>query len=107
MCASGQEALSASLLSLLDPGDEVVLFEPFYPFLLGAIQLAGAVPRAVRLRAPEFAITEADVEAVISSRTRLIVHNSSLPSHLCPPPPLHSSSERKYRAPVACVEGNI
>ena len=70
----------------MDPGDEVVLFEPFYPFLLGAIELAGAVPRAVRLRAPEFAITEADVEAVISSRTRLIVHNSSLPPRAHPRP---------------------
>ena len=38
--SSGQQALSSALLALLDPGDEVVIFEPFYPFLLGAIELA-------------------------------------------------------------------
>ena len=43
--AGAQEALAASFSAFLDPGDEVVLFEPFYPFMLGAVRLAGAVPR--------------------------------------------------------------
>ena len=51
-------------------------FEPFYPFLLGAIKLAGGVPRVVRMKAPHFAINAVDVEAVISSKTRMLVHNS-------------------------------
>jgi aspartate/methionine/tyrosine aminotransferase len=61
---------------MVDAGDEVVIFEPFYPFLLGAIKLAGAVPRAVRMRAPDFVLHEEDVEALISSKTRVLVHNS-------------------------------
>lgn len=54
----------------------MVLFEPFYPFLLGAITLAGGVPRVVRLSPPSFSIVAADVEAVINSKTRILVHNS-------------------------------
>jgi N-succinyldiaminopimelate aminotransferase len=73
--SSGQEALSATFLAMLDPGDEVVIFEPFYPFLLGAIELAGGVPRFVRLSPPEFAISVDAVNAVVNERTRMIVHN--------------------------------
>ena len=50
------QALYLTLQALVDPGDEVVLFEPFYPFMLGAVHLAGAVPRVVRLNAPDFEI---------------------------------------------------
>jgi hypothetical protein len=67
---------AASLLSLVDEGDEVIIFEPFYPFLLGAIKLAGAVPRVVRMRAPDFVLHEEDVAAVMSSKTRVLIHNS-------------------------------
>ena len=42
----------------MNEGDEVIVFEPFYPFMLGAIHQAGAVPRVVTLRAPDFAIDE-------------------------------------------------
>jgi len=80
--ASGQEALSATFLALLDPGDEVVIFEPFYPFLLGAIELAGGVPRVVRLSPPEFAISVDAVAAVVNEKTRMIVHNRCV-SGLC------------------------
>ena len=51
-------------------------FEPFYPFLLGAIKLAGGVPTVVRMKPPHFAINAVDVEAVISTKTRMLVHNS-------------------------------
>ena len=75
--AGGQESLAAAFLAFLDPGDEVVLFEPFYPFMLGAIQLAGAVPRVVTLRSPDFAIDEGAVrEACSSPRARMLVLNT-------------------------------
>ena len=52
------QALAAIFLAFLNEGDEVIVFEPFYPFMLGAIHQAGAVPRVVTLRAPDFAIDE-------------------------------------------------
>ena len=75
--AGGQEALAAAFLAYLDPGDEVVLFEPFYPFMLGAVHLAGAVPRVVRLHAPDFEIDHAALEAACASpRAKMVVLNS-------------------------------
>lgn len=75
--AGAQEALAAAFLSYLDPGDEVIIFEPCYPFMLGAIRLAGAVPRAVTLRAPMFGIDEAELRAAAASpRAKLLVLNS-------------------------------
>ena len=75
--AGGQEALAAAFLAFLDPGDEVVLFEPFYPFMLGAVHQAGAIPRAVTLRPPNFAIDEDDLRAAAASpRAKMIVLNS-------------------------------
>jgi len=75
--AGAQEALAAAFLTFLDPGDEVVLFEPFYPFMLGAVRQAGAVPRMVTLRPPDFAIDEAALRlACASPKARLLVLNS-------------------------------
>ena len=75
--AGGQEALAATFLAYLDPGDEVVVFEPFYPFMLGAVRQAGAVPRVVTLRAPDFAIDEAALRAAAASpRAKMLVLNS-------------------------------
>ena len=54
--AGAQEALAAAFQAHLEPGDEVVMLEPFYPFMLGAIKLAGGIPKVISLQAPDFAI---------------------------------------------------
>ena len=76
--AGAQEALAAIFLAYLDPGDEVLVFTPCYPFMLGAITLAGAVARAVTLQSPDFAIEEQAVRemAAASPRLKMIVLNS-------------------------------
>ena len=78
--AGAQESLAATFLSFLDPGDEVVVFEPFYPFMQGAVRLAGAVPRVVTLRAPHFgidaAVESALREAASSPRVKAVVLNT-------------------------------
>src|SRR5262249_46246297 len=48
------EAIHAALLSFVDPGDEVIVFEPCYDCYVPAIQMAGAAPVAVNLHAPSF-----------------------------------------------------
>ncbi len=70
------EVIAATMLALLDPGDEVVMFEPFYDSYLATIALAGAVPRVVTLRAPSFDFDPAALAAAITPRTKLLVLNS-------------------------------
>jgi len=70
------EAIFVALQALLEPGDEVVLFEPFYDAYRPGLAMAGASPRVVPLRAPEFALDPAALEAALTPRTRAIFLNS-------------------------------
>jgi aminotransferase len=70
------EAMHATLAALLDPGDEVVLFEPVYENHLSQVLLLGGVPRFVRLRGPGWSFDEADLDAAFSPRTKAVVVNS-------------------------------
>lgn len=72
------EALTASLLGLIEPGDEVVLFQPMYDSYLPIIRLAGGVPRFVSLRSPDWSFSRADLEAAFTPKTKLIVLNDPL-----------------------------
>ncbi len=67
------EAMSASFLGLLDPGDEVIVFEPFYESYGPDAALAGASLRYVTLRPPDWSFDSAELEAAFSPRTRAIV----------------------------------
>jgi aminotransferase len=66
----------AAMLGVLDPGDEVVVFEPFYENYGPDAVLAGAVPRYVTLHEPDWAIDEAELRAAFGPRTRGIVLTS-------------------------------
>lgn len=70
------EAIAAALLGLCEPGDEVVMFDPAYDSYSACVAMAGAVRRDVPLRAPDWSFDPADLEAAITSRTRLILLNS-------------------------------
>ncbi|MHC4955941.1 MAG: aminotransferase class I/II-fold pyridoxal phosphate-dependent enzyme [Planctomycetota bacterium] len=70
------EAIAASLLGLLDPGDEVILFEPYYDSYCASIALAGAVPRFVTLRFPDFALDVESLRAAVTEKTKLILVNT-------------------------------
>lgn len=70
------EMVFASLLGLCDPGDEVVLFEPFYDGYRAAVALAGATARVVRLEPPDWRFDAAALEAAFGGRTRAVVLNS-------------------------------
>jgi hypothetical protein len=66
----------AAMLGLVDPGDEIVVFEPFYENYGPDAVIAGAVPRVVTLHPPDWTFDEAELRAVFSDRTRAIVVNS-------------------------------
>ncbi len=74
--AGATEALAATLLALVEPGDEVVTFEPFYDAYGALIRLAGATHVTVPLRAPAFLPDEEDLRAAITDRTRIVLVNT-------------------------------
>ena len=70
------EALAASLIALIEPGDEVLLFQPLYDLYLPIVLRAGGVPRFVRLTPPDWRIDEEALAAAFTPRTRLVVFNN-------------------------------
>ncbi len=70
------EGIAASLLGLVDPGDEVVVLEPYYDSYVAMIQMAGGVRRPVTLRAPDFRLDVDALRAAVGPRTRFVLLNS-------------------------------
>jgi aspartate/methionine/tyrosine aminotransferase len=79
MVTSGAtEAIAGALLALIEPGDEVVLFEPMYDAYLPLVRRAGGVPRFVTLQPPHFRLTEAALAGAFSQRTKVALFNNPL-----------------------------
>lgn len=74
--AGATEAIAATLLALLEPGDEVVTFEPYYDEYGAIIALAGGVQRTVPLDPPSFRPDLGRLRAAVSDRTRVILVNT-------------------------------
>jgi N-succinyldiaminopimelate aminotransferase len=74
--AGATEAIAAALLALVEPGDEVVAFEPYYDSYAACIAMAGGVRVPVTLRPPGFRPDLAALRSAVTSRTRLILLNS-------------------------------
>ncbi len=72
------EAITACLMALLDPGDEVVLIEPLYDTYLPVVRLLGAVARLVRLSPPDWALPRDELAAAFGPRTKAILLNSPM-----------------------------
>jgi aminotransferase len=70
------EAMISSMLAVIDPGDEVVVFEPYYENYGPDAILAGAVPRHVTLHEPEWTFDEEELAAAFNDRTRGIILNT-------------------------------
>jgi N-succinyldiaminopimelate aminotransferase len=70
------EAIASALLSLIEPGDEVVLIDPSYDSYAACVQIAGGVRRTVALRPPGFALDGDELRAAIGPRTRALLLNS-------------------------------
>ncbi|MBP2705701.1 pyridoxal phosphate-dependent aminotransferase [Microbispora sp. RL4-1S] len=72
------EAIAAAVLAVCEPGDEVIVFEPFYDSYTAAVALAGAVRRPVTLRvdAGRFTFDPAELAAAAGPRTRAVLVNS-------------------------------
>lgn len=67
------EAICAALLSLITPGDEVMVFEPMYDAYIPLIERAGGVPKIVQLKPPHWRFDDDDLRAAFSDRTKLVM----------------------------------
>lgn len=76
VCCGATEGMIASMMAVLDPGDEVVLFEPFYENYGPDTQLCGAEARYVSLRPPDWRFDPEELRRAFSPRTKAIILNS-------------------------------
>jgi aspartate/methionine/tyrosine aminotransferase len=76
VCCGATEGMIATLLALVDPGDEVVVFEPFYENYNPDTQLCGAEVRYVRLHAPDWSFDPDELRRAFSRRTKAIILNT-------------------------------
>ncbi|MBN1526362.1 MAG: pyridoxal phosphate-dependent aminotransferase [Candidatus Omnitrophica bacterium] len=74
--AGATGALYCACLALLNPGDEVIVFEPYYGYHITTLIAAEAVPKFVRLMPPDWAFTKEGLEKVVTRRTRAIIVNT-------------------------------
>ncbi|HEV2080783.1 MAG TPA: aminotransferase [Allosphingosinicella sp.] len=70
------EALASAIMALVEPGDEVVLFQPLYDAYVPLVRRAGGVPKFVSLSPPDWRITREALEEAFSERTRLVIFNN-------------------------------
>jgi aspartate/methionine/tyrosine aminotransferase len=70
------EALAAAFLALIEPGDEVIVFQPVYDAYLPLIRRAGGVPRLISLQPPSWRFDRATLEDAFTERTRFVVLNN-------------------------------
>lgn len=74
--AGAVEALGSAFLGFLEPGDEAILIAPSYDSYAPMVEAAGATPRIVSLRPPDWRLVEEDLQAAITPKTKLIAINS-------------------------------
>ncbi|HEV2027769.1 MAG TPA: aminotransferase class I/II-fold pyridoxal phosphate-dependent enzyme [Candidatus Dormibacteraeota bacterium] len=70
------EAMIAAMLAAVDPGDEVIIFEPFYENYGPDCIISGAIPRYVTLRAPDWSFDPDELRRAFNSKTRAVVVNT-------------------------------
>ena len=76
--SGGTEALTASMVALLNPGDEIVLIEPLYDTYLPVVRMLGAVPKLVRLSPPNWELPREELAAAFGPKTKAILFNSPM-----------------------------
>src|SRR5215471_13928084 len=70
------EAIFAAIFAIVEPGDEVIVFEPFYDCYVPSIQMAGGIAVAVTLHAPQFRFDPQQLRAAFSPRTKVLLLNT-------------------------------
>ncbi len=76
VCCGATEAMISSMLAVVDPGEEVLVFEPFYENYGPDAIISGAVPRFVRLRPPDWTFDRQELARAFNERTRAVILNT-------------------------------
>lgn len=76
VCCGQTEAFAMAVLAMVEPGEEVVLFEPVYETYSATVRLAGGTPVYVQLHPPDWTFRVEDLEAVVNKNTKAVVINS-------------------------------
>src|SRR5919106_1778634 len=78
VCCGSTEAMMTTMMAIIDPGDEVVIFEPFYENYGPDAILSGATPRYVPLREPDYGFHPDELRAAFGPKTKAIIVNTPL-----------------------------
>jgi len=76
VCCGSTEAMISTVLALVDPGEEVIVFEPYYENYGPDAILSGAVPRFISLREPDWSFDPDELEGLFNDKTRAIILNT-------------------------------
>ena len=76
VCCGATEGMIASLLATINPGDEVIVFEPFYENYGADVILCGATPRYITLKEPDYSFDREELAALFNEKTRGIIINT-------------------------------
>ena len=76
VCCGSTEAMMSSMMAIINPGDEIVVFEPFYENYGPDAILSGATPRFVKLRPPDWSYDDKELEAAFGPHTKAIILNT-------------------------------
>ncbi|OWK40266.1 pyridoxal phosphate-dependent aminotransferase [Fimbriiglobus ruber] len=76
VCCGATECMMAAMLAIVDPGDEVVIFQPFYENYGPDALLTGATPKWVRLNPPDWSFDPAELRAAFSAKTKAVIINT-------------------------------
>jgi aspartate/methionine/tyrosine aminotransferase len=76
VCCGSTEAMMSTMMAIINPGDEVVVFEPFYENYGPDAILSGATPRFVKLRPPDWSFDPAELAAAFGPKTKAIILNT-------------------------------
>ena len=76
ICCGSTEAMMSAMMAIINPGDEIVVFEPYYENYGPDAILSGATPRFVKLRPPDWTYDEKELAAAFGPRTKAIILNT-------------------------------
>ena len=78
MTSGGTEALTSAILAVVEPGDEVIVFQPVYDSYLPIIRQAGGIPRLLRLEPPHWRLSEEMLRSAFNHKTKAVLFNNPL-----------------------------
>ena len=76
--SGGTEALTSAILAVVEPGDEVIVFQPVYDSYLPIIRQAGGIPRLLRLEPPDWRLTEEMLQSAFNRKTKAVLFDDPL-----------------------------